>query len=67
MIRVLHVDMPSEALRARIERNLALQPQPELSAVYIVRDVRDLSPAMPRFVTAFIEAQFASNPDVQVL
>ena len=30
MMRVLHVDMPGEALRARIEANLARQQQPEL-------------------------------------
>ena len=54
--------MPGEALRARIEANLASQHQPELSAIHLVRGARDLTPAMPRFVTAFIEAQFASQP-----
>ena len=62
MIRLLRVDMPGEALRERIEANLAAQDQPELSAIHLVRSVRDLSPAMPRFVTAFLEAQFASRP-----
>jgi 8-oxo-dGTP pyrophosphatase MutT (NUDIX family) len=61
MIRILRVDMPGEALRARIEANLALQRQPELSAIHLVREVSDLNSAMPRFVTAFIEAQFASR------
>ena len=60
MIRLLHVDMPGEALRARIEANLALQKSPELSAIHLVRGTRDLTDAMPRFVTAFIEAQFAA-------
>jgi 8-oxo-dGTP pyrophosphatase MutT (NUDIX family) len=59
MIRLLHVDMPGDALRARIEANLAVQRQPELSAIHLVRGTRDLRPSMPRFVTAFIEAQFA--------
>ncbi len=59
MIRLLHVDMSGEALRARIEANLALQQSPELSAIHLVRGTRDLTDAMPRFVTAFIEAQFA--------
>ena len=36
--------------------------EPELSAIHLVRGTRDLTPAMPRFVTAFIEAQFASQP-----
>jgi 8-oxo-dGTP pyrophosphatase MutT (NUDIX family) len=59
MIRLLHVDMPGEALRARIEANLALQTHPELSAIHLVRGPRDLTDAMPRYVTAFIEAQFS--------
>jgi 8-oxo-dGTP pyrophosphatase MutT (NUDIX family) len=62
MMRILRVDMPGEALRKRIERNLAAQHQPELSAIHLVRGTNDLNSAMPRFVTAFIEAQFASQP-----
>jgi 8-oxo-dGTP pyrophosphatase MutT (NUDIX family) len=62
MIRILRVDMPGEALRARIEANLASQRRPELSAIHLVRGTADLSPAMPGFVTAFIAAQFASQP-----
>ena len=62
MIRILQVDMPSETLRERIEANLASQREPELAAIHIVRDARDMNSAMPRFVTAFIEAQFASQP-----
>ena len=57
MIRILHVDLPGDALRARIEANLARQQQPELSAIHLVRGRRDLTAAMPSFVTAFIEAQ----------
>jgi 8-oxo-dGTP pyrophosphatase MutT (NUDIX family) len=59
MIRLLHVDSPGTALRARIEANLARQHQPELAAIHLVREASDLTAAMPRFVTAFIEAQFA--------
>ncbi|XIA67971.1 NUDIX hydrolase [Bradyrhizobium sp. TZ2] len=62
MIRILRVDMPGEVLRGRIEGNLALQRQPELSAIHLVRGTRDLNSAMPRFVTAFIEAQFTLQP-----
>lgn len=61
MIRILHVDASAEALRARIEANLAGQREPELSAVHLVRGVGDLTAAMPRFVTAFIEAQFSAS------
>jgi hypothetical protein len=59
IIRILNVDMTGEDLRARIEANLARQHQPELSAIHLVREVSDLTAAMPRFVTAFIAAQFA--------
>ena len=59
MIRILHVDMAGDALRARIEANLALQQLPELSAIHLVRGTRDLTAAMPGFVTAFIETQLA--------
>jgi 8-oxo-dGTP pyrophosphatase MutT (NUDIX family) len=57
MIRILNVDSPGEALQARIEANLAREQQPELSAIHLVRHAGDLTAAMPRFVTAFIEAQ----------
>ena len=62
MIRLLHVDASGEALRARIEANLALQSEPELSAIHLVRAASDLTSAMPRFVTAFIERQFLQGP-----
>jgi hypothetical protein len=60
IIKTLNVDMTGEALRARIESNLARQEHPELSAIHLVRDEKDFTAAMPRFVTAFIEAQFAA-------
>ncbi len=59
MIRILDVDLSGEALRARIEANLARQHQPELSAIHLVRERRDLTAAMPRFVIAFVEQQFS--------
>jgi 8-oxo-dGTP pyrophosphatase MutT (NUDIX family) len=59
MIRILDVDLSGEALRARIEANLARQHQPEFSAIHLVRETRDLTAAMPRFVTAFVEHQFS--------
>ena len=60
MIRILRVDMPGEALHARIEATLARQHQPELAAIHLVRSTRDLTAAMPRFVTAFLEAQLSA-------
>ena len=59
MIRILSVDVSGDELRARIEANLARQQQPELAAIHLVRGVDDFTAAMPRFVTAFIERQFA--------
>jgi 8-oxo-dGTP pyrophosphatase MutT (NUDIX family) len=60
MIRILQVDAPGEALRVRIEANLARQDHPELAAIRLVRGTADLTAAMPRFVTAFIEARMAA-------
>jgi 8-oxo-dGTP pyrophosphatase MutT (NUDIX family) len=61
MIRILDVDISGEQLRGRIEANLANQPQPELCAIHLVRGSNNLTPAMPRFVTAFLEAQFSTS------
>ena len=62
MIRLLHIDTPGDVVRDRIERTLAAERQPELSAIHLVRGARDLTSAMPRFITTFIEAQFAAQP-----
>lgn len=61
MIRVLNLDVPGDVARARIEANLAREAEPELSAIHLVREMSDLTPSMPRFVTAFVEQQFASR------
>ncbi|OPY94791.1 hypothetical protein A5906_11080 [Bradyrhizobium sacchari] len=61
MLQVINLDVPGEVARARIEANLARETEPELSAVHLVRGMSDLKPAMPRFVTAFVEQQFASR------
>jgi 8-oxo-dGTP pyrophosphatase MutT (NUDIX family) len=57
MIRILHAGISGEAMRRRIEGNLARQSEPELSAIHLVRGTSDLTAAMPRFVTAFIEQE----------
>ncbi|WP_426614277.1 NUDIX hydrolase [Bradyrhizobium sp. McL0616] len=61
MMQILNLDMPGEVARARIEANLADQAEPELSAIHLVRGMDDVTPTMPRFVTAFIAQQFASR------
>jgi 8-oxo-dGTP pyrophosphatase MutT (NUDIX family) len=57
-IRVLRAAQTAEVLRARILSHLAREAQPELSDVRVVRGEKDFDTAMPRFVTAFLEAQF---------
>jgi 8-oxo-dGTP pyrophosphatase MutT (NUDIX family) len=59
IVQILDVELPGEALRARIEANLAKDALPELSAIHLVRNAGDFTPAMPRYVTAFIEAQLS--------
>jgi 8-oxo-dGTP pyrophosphatase MutT (NUDIX family) len=61
MIRILQVDASGEALRARIEANLASQREPELAAIHLVRGRSDLTAAMPRFVTAFLQRQLEAG------
>ena len=61
MIQIINLDMPGDVARARIEANLAREAEPELSAIHLVRGMSDLTPTMPRFVTAFVEQQFASR------
>jgi 8-oxo-dGTP pyrophosphatase MutT (NUDIX family) len=60
MIRILHVDMTSEALRAGIEANLARQAAPELAAIHLVRKPSDFTATMPHFVTAFLEEKLSA-------
>ncbi|MGA7805703.1 NUDIX hydrolase [Bradyrhizobium sp.] len=60
MFKILQSGMSGEAMRARIEANLARQAQPELAAIHLVRGLGDLSAHMPRFVTAFVEHQFGA-------
>ncbi|WP_315725947.1 MULTISPECIES: NUDIX hydrolase [unclassified Bradyrhizobium] len=58
MMRVLDAPETGDVLQRRIEANLAAQDEPELSAIQLVRSRDDLTAAMPRFVTAFLETQF---------
>jgi 8-oxo-dGTP pyrophosphatase MutT (NUDIX family) len=60
MFRRLDVALAGEALRQRIEANLARQQHPELSAIHLVRGPGDLTSSMPRFVVAWLEQQFSA-------
>jgi len=47
---------PAADLRSRIRRAIAAQAEPELVDIHLVRDRRDMSAAMPDFISAYIEA-----------
>jgi 8-oxo-dGTP pyrophosphatase MutT (NUDIX family) len=57
-IKLLHSRQDAETLRARVLAHLAGERQPELADIRIVRRKADFDTAMPRFVTAFLTAQF---------
>lgn len=59
LVQTLQSDLPGDALKAKVEANLAAQSQPEFSAIYLVRRRCDVTEAMPRFVTAWLETQFS--------
>ena len=56
LMRLLDCTVPAASVKRRIEINLRAQRDPELAAIHLVRDRRDFTPAMPIFVTAFIDA-----------
>ncbi|MGJ4887819.1 NUDIX hydrolase [Bradyrhizobium sp. HKCCYLR20261] len=61
LMRVLDAAETGDVLQRRIEANLAAQDEPELAGIRLVRTRNDLTAAMPRFVTAFLETQFAAG------
>ncbi len=61
LLQVLDASLTGQALRRTIAANLAKQASPELGGVHLVGDRRDFTAAMPRFVTAFIEAQLSPS------
>jgi 8-oxo-dGTP pyrophosphatase MutT (NUDIX family) len=61
-LKVLRGNEDAEALRARMMDHLRSEKQPELADILIVRGPDDFHPAMPRYVTAFLEAHFGASP-----
>jgi 8-oxo-dGTP pyrophosphatase MutT (NUDIX family) len=59
IIRLLDVDQPGNALKARIEANLAKQEHRELSGIHLVRTRADFRASMPLFVTTFLEKELS--------
>ena len=60
-IKVLRSKESSAALRERILTHLAREQHPELADIRIIRKHKDLDPAMPRFVTAFLASRLGSG------
>lgn len=60
-IRSLSSPLAADELRAKMLRHLASEAQPELADIRIVRGPADFDPAMPRFVTAYLERFFAGG------
>ena len=60
-IQTLRSIETAEALRARMLDHLTQEEEPELADIRIVRGLRDFDPAMPRFVTTFLEHHFTSK------
>jgi len=60
-LKVLRGSEDAKALRARMMAHLRSEQQPELADILIVRGADDFHPAMPRFVTAFLEVHFGTG------
>lgn len=56
--KVLRSELSAEPLRARILETLAVEPQPELADIRVVRGPADFDPAMRGFVKAFLAHRF---------
>lgn len=60
-MQVLDVATTAEELRRRILQTLAIQTEPELSDIHLVRDRRDFTAAMPQFITSYIDAMTGAD------
>jgi len=58
LMKRLTAPEPAEELRSRIMRYIAGQERPELVDIHIVRSTDELNPALPRFMTMFLEHAF---------
>lgn len=55
-VKTLRSAHPAEELRARMLAHFVSEQKPELSDIHIVRGRNDYTPAMPPFVTAWLDA-----------
>lgn len=60
-VKVLRSSERAEDLRARVLKQLASEPQPELADIRIVRSVADFDPMMPDYVKAFLAHRFGGG------
>jgi 8-oxo-dGTP pyrophosphatase MutT (NUDIX family) len=60
-IKLLRSVESAAAVRRRMLAHLKCENQPELSDIRIVRSAADFDPAMPRFVTAYLESYFTGT------
>ncbi|HWE79098.1 MAG TPA: NUDIX hydrolase [Pseudolabrys sp.] len=60
-IKTLRSRLSAEQLRTNMLAHLATEAQPELADIRIVHGPADYDPAMPAFVTAFLEAYFSGR------
>ena len=60
-IKVLRSWDNAASLQARIREHVARDPKAELAGTSTARGPKDLTPAMPDFITAFLEYRWAGN------
>jgi hypothetical protein len=58
LMKIVEANASAEKVAERIHGFLTSQRQSELADIHIVRSVSDLRPAMPPFVTAFLESRW---------
>jgi 8-oxo-dGTP pyrophosphatase MutT (NUDIX family) len=62
LMRKVVIDLPAEEAKALIERNLAVQAEPELAGIHIVRSEADLDLAMmPDFMIGYLRWALARD------
>jgi 8-oxo-dGTP pyrophosphatase MutT (NUDIX family) len=61
LIKVLRSSEAANVLRERVLTHLALEREPELSDICVVRDIDDFDRAMPRFISAFLASRLSKG------
>jgi hypothetical protein len=61
LLKQLTAQQNADALRSRILRQLATDPQPEFSDIRIIRGPADLTPQMPRHISFYLESAWNAS------